>query len=117
VSEPQKPSGSDKKVKLAEQLIEKWGEPDFDFKKYHDTYKEKEKALIEAKAEGRELVVPETEEHPEVINLMDALKKSIGGISEQNQEMHGSGRHSHNGHAESAHARGKSHRGRRRRAS
>jgi DNA end-binding protein Ku len=117
VSEPGKLSSADKKVKLAEQLIEKWGEPDFDFKKYHDTYTEKEKALIAAKAQGRELVVPETEEHPEIISLMDALKKSIGGVSEQNQERRRSGRHTHNGHAESVHAHGKSHRGRRRRAS
>jgi non-homologous end joining protein Ku len=33
--------------------------------------------LIDAKVEGREIAVPEEEEEPEVINLMDALRQSI----------------------------------------
>jgi non-homologous end joining protein Ku len=71
-------SGSDKKVKLAEQLIESWTDKSFDFSKYEDTHLKGMRALIEAKLEGREIVAPEVEETPEVINLMDALKKSIG---------------------------------------
>ncbi|MBI3862337.1 MAG: Ku protein [Planctomycetia bacterium] len=70
--------GSDKKLRLADQLIESWTDDDFDFSRYHDTYAEKMKDLIEAKVSGKKLVLPEVEEEPEVINLMEALKKSIG---------------------------------------
>jgi len=73
---PRVPS-ADKKVHLAQQLIENWTERHFDLAQYHDTYSEKVKDLIRAKVEGRELVVPEAEAEPEVINLMDALRKSI----------------------------------------
>jgi DNA end-binding protein Ku len=71
-------SGSDRKVKLAEQLIESWTDDSFDFSKYEDSHRKGLEALIQAKLEGREVVAPEAEEAPEVINLMDALKKSIG---------------------------------------
>jgi DNA end-binding protein Ku len=70
-------SGSDRMVKLAEQLIENWTDESFDFSKYEDTHFKGMQALIQAKLEGREVVAPEAEETPEVINLMDALKKSI----------------------------------------
>ena len=70
--------GADKKLRLAEQLIESWTETDFDFSSYKDDYFAKLKTLIEAKVAGREVVTPKVEEEPAVINLMDALKKSIG---------------------------------------
>jgi len=66
-----------RKVQLAQTLIRSWFQSDFDFAAYEDRYREKLKELIEAKIEGREIVAPEEEEKPEVINLMDALKKSI----------------------------------------
>jgi len=68
---------ADKKVKLAEQLIENWTEPDFDFAAYKDTYYEKLKAIIDDKAHGRQTVTPEVDEEPDVINLTDALRKSL----------------------------------------
>src|SRR5205807_3868474 len=42
-------------IKLAEQLIETLSE-DFDARKYHDTYQESLKALIEAKRKGKTIV-------------------------------------------------------------
>lgn len=78
VAPPAAVKGSDRKVKLAEQLIESWSDDKFDFSKYEDTYVAKMKKLIDAKVHGREVVTPEVEEEPEVINLMDALKKSLG---------------------------------------
>ena len=66
-----------RKVQLAQTLVRNWFTRDFDFTAYDDRYREKLQDLIDAKVEGRELVVPEEEEKPEVINLMDALKKSI----------------------------------------
>jgi DNA end-binding protein Ku len=64
-------------VKIANQLIEalaaKW-EPE----KYHDTFQENVKKLIKAHMEGKE--VPEVEKPKKmapVVDLMDALKKSL----------------------------------------
>ncbi len=69
---------ADKKLKLAEQLIDSWSEDNFDFAEYVDHYAAKVKELIEAKLAGRKVVAPvEEEEEPDVINLMDALRKSV----------------------------------------
>jgi DNA end-binding protein Ku len=66
-----------RKVQLAQTLVRSWFNRDFDFTAYDDRYREKVKELIDAKSHGRELVAPEEDETPEVINLMDALKKSL----------------------------------------
>lgn len=73
-----KPSGLTRQVKLAQTLIRGWSEDDFDFSQYEDTHRERVERLIAAKLKGDEVAVPEEEEEPEVFNLMDALKKSIG---------------------------------------
>lgn len=70
--------GSDRKVHLAEQLIESWTDSSFDFEKYEDAHLHRLKELIQSKSADRNLVTPDVEEEPEVINLMDALKKSLG---------------------------------------
>src|SRR4029079_16203998 len=67
----------DKQLKLAEQLIESWTDDSFDFASYEDTYYAELKKLIDAKAHGKEIVAPEAEEEPDVINLADALRKSL----------------------------------------
>lgn len=69
-------SSTPRKLKLAEQLVEQWHEKKFDFSQYEDRYHQKVKEAIEAKEKGVEIEAPE-EEEPEVINLMDALKRSI----------------------------------------
>ena len=37
--------------------------------------------IIDAKIEGREVVSPEVEAPPKVVNLMEALRKSLDSIS------------------------------------
>jgi DNA end-binding protein Ku len=69
--------GADRKVHMAEQLIHSWTADKFDFTEYVDRYQEQVRELIEAKIAGRKVVQPEPEEEPEVINLMDALRKSM----------------------------------------
>jgi DNA end-binding protein Ku len=66
-----------RKVQLAQTLVRSWFNRNFDFTAYDDRYREKVKELIDAKVAGRDIVAPEEEETPEVINLMDALKKSL----------------------------------------
>ena len=66
-------------VHLAEQVIGTF-EGDVDFKSYHDDYQEGLREIIQAKIEGREVVAPQVEAPPKVVNLMDALRKSLDSI-------------------------------------
>jgi DNA end-binding protein Ku len=50
---------------------------EFDFAKYKDTYVEKLQKLIQLKIDGREVVAAPDHEEPRILNLMDALKKSV----------------------------------------
>jgi DNA end-binding protein Ku len=73
--------GADKKVKLAEQLIESMAESKLDLSQYEDKYQERVQEFINAKLEDRDVVKPSDEEPMEVINLMDALRKSVAGAT------------------------------------
>lgn len=64
-------------MKLAETLIKASTSKRLDLSAYKDTYSHKLKELIDAKVEGREIVVPPEEDEPATLNLMDALKKSV----------------------------------------
>ena len=68
-----------RKLRLAEELVSKWHEGKFDFSAYEDRYRQKVIEAIKAKEKGVELAAPE-EEEPEVINLMDALQRSIARV-------------------------------------
>ena len=66
----------DQEKKLAYQLIESLAAP-FEPQKYHDAYQDNVKAMIAAKLKGQE-VTEVTQPHlAPVIDLMEALKKSI----------------------------------------
>jgi DNA end-binding protein Ku len=62
---------------LAETLIKASIIKDFDFSRYHDVYKEKLTKLIQMKIEGKEVVQVRDPEEPKIINLMEALKRSV----------------------------------------
>src|SRR5262249_31625403 len=65
-------------VELAVQLIEKKSEP-FDAGKYQDHYASALRELVQDKLKGRKIVA--SEERPQgsnVVDLMEALKRSIG---------------------------------------
>jgi len=66
-------------VELAVQLIEKKTEP-FDARKYQDHYATALRELVQDKLKGRTIVAPH-EERPQgsnVVDLMEALKRSVG---------------------------------------
>jgi DNA end-binding protein Ku len=63
-------------IAIAEKIIAQ-KEEDFDPKKFDDRYEEALKALIEEKRKGHKVVRPKEAEPSNVINLMDALKKSL----------------------------------------
>jgi DNA end-binding protein Ku len=72
-------------LKMAEQLIEAMTSDRFDPDQYRDEYRERLMSLIDQKAEGEELVVhePAEDDVPQVINLMEALQKSLAGAKKQ----------------------------------
>src|SRR5713226_4287132 len=67
-------------VKLAQQVIGTF-EGELDFASYRDEYQQGLRDIIDAKIEGREIVTQEVEAPPKVVNLMDALRKSLDTIS------------------------------------
>src|SRR4249919_2699802 len=67
-------------VKLAKQVMGTF-EGDVDLQEYRDDYQVGLREIIDAKIEGREIVAQEIEAPPKVVNLMDALRKSLDTIS------------------------------------
>ena len=66
-------------VKLAVQLIEQIAADTFEPEKYEDQVKNRMLELIEKKVEGQEITAqPEAAPQAQVIDLMEALKKSLG---------------------------------------
>jgi DNA end-binding protein Ku len=64
-------------LKMAKMLTDAMSEDRFDAAAYKDDYAEQMRKLVEAKVAGQEIVAPPEEPAPRVINLMEALKKSI----------------------------------------
>ena len=67
-------------LKLARQVIGMFDKT-LDIASYQDQYKEELRKVIDAKIAGREVVAPEIEAPPKVVNLMDALRKSLDSVS------------------------------------
>ena len=67
-------------VKLAQQVIGTF-EGEVDLRSYKDEYQEGLREIIDAKIGGREIVTQEVEAPPKVVNLMDALRRSLDTIS------------------------------------
>lgn len=69
---------------MAKQLVQSLAQDAFDPTKHRDEVRERVEALIEKKVSGEEIVVS-GEEAPkaQVVDLMSALKASIGGASER----------------------------------
>lgn len=68
---------SDRELQMARQLIESTA-GEWDPEGYSDTHRERLLDVIERKAEGEEVVVPEVEREPaEVVDLMAALQRSV----------------------------------------
>jgi DNA end-binding protein Ku len=71
---------SERELDMAAQLVESLAGP-FDPGKYHDDYREKVLALIEAKADGEVIARPEVEtQTAPVVDLMAALEASLARV-------------------------------------
>jgi DNA end-binding protein Ku len=67
-------------VQLARQVIGTF-EKKLDLADYHDEYRDGLQKIIDAKVAGEEVVAPADETPPKVVNLMEALKKSLDSVS------------------------------------
>jgi DNA end-binding protein Ku len=67
-------------VKLTEQLIKSMTEP-FKPKQYHDEFQGKLRKLIEAKQRGKSIEIGNERRSAPIIDMMTALKKSLGASS------------------------------------
>jgi DNA end-binding protein Ku len=66
-----------RKAQMAATLIRTATVNRFELGRYEDEYQKKLAALIDAKVKGKEIVAAEEEEAPPVVNLMDALRRSL----------------------------------------
>jgi DNA end-binding protein Ku len=73
-------------VKLAEQVMATF-EGEVDLETYKDEYQVGLREIIDAKIEGREIVAQEVEAPPKVVNLMEALRKSLDSISNKKKTV------------------------------
>jgi DNA end-binding protein Ku len=67
-------------VTLARQIIGTFEKP-LDLWSYTDRYREGLQRVIDAKIAGEEIVAPAVDAPPQVVNLMEALKKSLEAVS------------------------------------
>jgi len=67
-------------VQLAKQVIGTF-EKKLDLSDYRDEYREELQKIIDAKIAGEEVVAPTVEMPPKVVNLMEALRKSLDSVS------------------------------------
>src|SRR5690348_15540865 len=66
----------DKELAMAKMLISSL-EADFEPQKYHDTYRDNLQKMIEDKIEGKKVVATPSEHVAPVIDIMEALKRSL----------------------------------------
>ena len=67
-------------LKLARQVIGNF-EGQLDLSEYRDEYQEELRRIIDAKVAGEEVVAPAEEAPAKLVNLMDALRKSLDTVS------------------------------------
>jgi len=68
----------DVEIELAQKLIEQLGSDEFKADKYRDEYEDRVRAAVEAKIAGQDIVVAEEAPKAQIIDLFEALKRSLG---------------------------------------
>jgi DNA end-binding protein Ku len=68
---------------LAEKLIEQLSTDEFEAEKYADSYRDRLQAAVDQKVAGQEITVAPEEPKAQIIDLFEALKKSISAAKEK----------------------------------
>lgn len=77
VEAPAKLNFTDKERELAQKLIEQLSSDKFEAEKYRDTYSDKVREAVDQKVAGQEITVAPEAPKAQIIDLFDALKKSL----------------------------------------
>ena len=72
-------------MKLAKQVVATF-DSELNLKDYKDEYREGLRKIIEAKIAGEEIVAGELPEPPKVVDLMEALRKSLNAVSTEKKK-------------------------------
>lgn len=72
---------------LAETLVNASTAEKVDLSQYVDHYAERLQKLVETKAKGKKVRTPAQKEEPTILNLMDALKKSLGKVAREDKPV------------------------------
>ena len=72
-------------MKLAKQVIATF-DSELDLKEYKDEYRDGLRQIIDAKIAGEEFVAPEVQEPPKVVDLMEALRRSLDSVSKDKKK-------------------------------
>jgi DNA end-binding protein Ku len=72
-------------MKLAKQVISTF-DAELNLKDYKDEYTEGLRQIIEAKVAGEEYVAPEVQEPAKVVDLMEALRRSLDSVSTEKKK-------------------------------
>jgi DNA end-binding protein Ku len=80
---------SDKERELAEKLVEELGTDSFDAEKYTDSFSERVKAAVDQKVAGQEITIAPEAPKAQIIDLFEALKKSLADVQEKGGPLAG----------------------------
>ncbi len=72
-------------MKLAKQVVATF-DAELNLKEYKDEYKEGLRKIIEAKVAGQEIVASDVQEPPKVVDLMEALRRSLDSVSAEKKK-------------------------------
>ncbi len=72
-------------MKLARQVVSTF-DAELNLKDYKDEYREGLRQIIDAKIAGEEVVAPEIQEPPKVVDLMEALRRSLDAVSTEKKK-------------------------------
>jgi DNA end-binding protein Ku len=80
---------SEKEHELAGKLIEELATETFDATKYTDSYSERVKAAVDQKVAGQEIAIAPEAPKAQIIDLFEALKKSLADVQEKGGPLAG----------------------------
>jgi len=72
-------------MKLAKQIVATF-DGELNLKDYKDEYREGLRKIIDAKIAGEEIVAMEVQDPPKVVDLMEALRKSLNAVSTEKKK-------------------------------
>lgn len=83
---------------LADKLIEQLSVDEFKPEQFHDEYRDRVLAAVEQKVAGKEITAPAEEPQAQIVDLFEALKKSLAANTDEGGKHHAKAHAAHDGH-------------------